>query len=180
MADEKRTGQNVRKKSRPLNYFYLDVANHGLLLHKKLHINRGADMITTWCYPLHKRIAYTYTDVRRRKRPAFNMSQVCQMIGRGRTTVETAITDGMINEPQWTYGLSNQEQKFKYMFSENDVLALHAYLSTVHRGRPRKDGLITPQSLPTVRELRAIMRNETILYVKQGDEFVPTWQAADF
>lgn len=185
MASEKGTGQNVRKKSRTLNYFYLDgqmEANGPLipLLHKKLHINRGQDKITTWCYPLHKRVTYTYSDVLHSKGPAFTMTEVGKMICRGKLAIERAIIRGDIEPPQMTYGLNERKNTFKYMFSEKDVLAVHAFFSTVHRGRPRKDGLITPGFMPTVRELRALMRDEEILYVKQGDQFLPTWRAEQF
>lgn len=175
MASEEGTRKNVRKKSRPLNYFYLN-GN----LHKKLHINRAADTITTWCYPLHKRVAYTYSDVRRRKEPAFSLMDVTRLLQRSRVTIERAIINGDIEPPQKTYGLNERKNGYAYYFSEKDVLKAHAFFSTVHRGRPRKDGLITPGPMPTVRELRAMMRDEEILYVKQGDTFLPTWRAEQF
>lgn len=165
----------ARKKKRPLRYFYLNDK-----LHKSLHINRGTDVITTWCYPDHKRVAYTYSDVLRRKKTAFTTTQVCKMIMRHRVTLERAIVRGDIKQPQFIYSLQGEHSKFKYMWREQDVMAVHAYYSTVHRGRVRKDGLITPQKLPTPRELRAMMRDDEILYIKQGDKMVPTWQAEDF
>lgn len=159
----------------PLRYFYLN-GN----LHKKLHINRGIDQITTWCYPLAKRIAYSYTDVKKRKEPAFTTKEVTKMLNRNRVVLEEAIMYGNIERPQFTYGLDENRKMCKYMWSEKNILEMHAFLSTVHRGRPRKDGLVTPQRLPTVRELRAIIRNDEVLYVKVGDEFKPVWQAEDF
>ena len=165
-----------RKKSVPLKYFYLNG-----LLHRKLHINRGADKITTWCYPLEKRVAYTYSDVRARKEPAFTTKEVGLMINRSRGTIEMAIIKGHIEAPQFVYGLSEHKKKYKYMWSEKNVLELHAYLSTVHWGRPRKDGVVTPAPMPTARELRAIMRQEQILYIVNDEgEFVPVWKAPDF
>lgn len=175
MASEEGTGKNVRKKSRTLNYFYLN-GN----LHKKLHINRPQDTIVAWCYPLHKRVTYTYSDVLHSKEPAFTTVEVGKMINRSRVSIERAIINGDIEAPQKTYGLNERKNGFAYYWSEKDVLAAHAYFSTVHRGRPRKDGLITPGLMPTVRELRAMMRGEEILYVKQGDKFLPTWRAEQF
>ena len=176
MANEEGTATPVRKKkSRKLTYFYLNGK-----LHRKLHINRGADTLTAWCYPDHCRVAYTYSDVLRRHNKAFTTMEVCKMLMRGRTKVEMAIVDGMIERPQHTYSLNENKRMYKYMWSEADVMAAHAYFSTVHRGRPRHDGLVTPQKLPTARELRAMMRNDEILYIKQGDKLVPTWQAENF
>lgn len=179
MAGQEGTRTSVRQK--PLKYFYLDVANNGPLLHRSLHINRGADTITTWCYPLHKRVAYTYSDVKKHKEPAFTTKEVGKMLNRGRLTLEHAILRGDIEEPQYTYGLNENKKKFKYMWHENNILEAHAFLSTIHKGRPRKDGLVTPQKLPTVRELRAMIRQEQILYVLDDDgEFRPVWKAQDF
>ena len=172
---------NGRRKSRPLNYFYLDVADKGALLHKKLHINRGADTITTWCYPLHRRVAYTYSDVQVRKQPAFTTAEVAKMLWRTRLTLERAILDGAFEAPQYTYGLNEHKRKYKFMWNEKDIFAAHDYFSSVHVGRPRKDGLVTPMRLPTKRELRAMIRQEQILYVRGEDgQFRPTWAASDF
>lgn len=165
-----------RGKTRKLNYFYLDD-----MLHKSLHINRGADRIVAWCYPLTKRVAYTYSDVRRRMGQAFTSKEVGLMINRKRGTIEAAITNGNIEPPQFTYGLNEHKRKYKYMWSEKNVMELHAYLSTVHYGRPRNDGLVTPAPMPSARELRALMRQEQILHVKNDNgEFVPVWKSPDF
>lgn len=159
-----------------LNYFYLNG-----LLHKSLHINRSADTIIAWCYPQGKRVAYTYSDVKKKKEPAFTMTEVGEMLGKTRKTLEWAILDGNIPPPQHTYGLNEHRRKFKYLWSEADIMNAHAYFLTVHRGRPRKDGRITPAQMPTARELRAIIRQEEIFYVKNEDgEFVPTWKAKQF
>ena len=166
----------TRRKSRRLTYFFLNG-----LLHKSLHINRGADQITTWCYPEHRRVAYTYSDVKKRHEPAFTSVEVGKMLNRRRLQLERAMIAGNIEYPQYTYGLSSVKRKHQYMWSEKDILAAHAYFSTVHRGRPRKDGKVTPQRLPTVRELRAMIRQEQILYVRGEDgEFRPVWRAPDF
>lgn len=184
MAKQHGKQANARKKPSPLRYFYLDGELDGKvvpLAHKKLHINRAKDQIITWCYPLRKRVTYTYSDVKKRKRPAFNTETVAKMLNRSRKTIEWMILDGNIKAPQHSYTLDENMRKFKYLWSEQDVLEAHAYLSTVHRGRPRKDGLITSVGLPSVRELRAMMRQDEVLYIKNEDgEYVPVWRAPDF
>lgn len=169
IIEEKRTGK--------MKYFYLN--GH---LHLTLFIDRPGDKINTWCYPLAKRIAYTYSQTKKFRKPAFTTRQVCAMMNRGRVTVEMAIVDGKVTPPQHTYTLDERKRIHKYMWSEESVLELHEYLSSLHRGRPRKDGEIRPASdLPTARELRAIMRQEQIFYVKNKDgSFVPVWKAQDF
>ena len=157
-------------------YFYLNKN-----LHKKLVINRGKDQIITWCYPLRKRVTYTYTETKRNYEPAFSTRQVADMLCRDYFVIARYIFKGDIEPPQHTYHIGETNREiFAYYWHEDDVLKAHEFLSTVHRGRPRNDGLVTPQHLPTRRELLALMRNEEVLYIKDGDEFKPVWKAPDF
>lgn len=175
MAEQKRSKTGKGPKRPRLRYFFLNGQ-----LHKKLTINRGKDMIVTWNYPEGKRMSYVYSDVLRRYQKAFTTPEVCQMLDRNRMTIDRALKAGMIEYPQYTYTLDENRRKFKYMWREEDIMALLDYLSTVHRGRPRLDGEITPQALPTPRELRAMINDESILYVKHGDTFIPSWRAKEF
>lgn len=163
----------MSEKKKPLRYFFLNGD-----LHKKVFINRSADSIKAWNYPKARLMTYVYSDVRKMGQRAFTTVEVSEMVGRHPRVIEMAILQGSIREPQYTYGLTERRQKYQYMWREEDIMDLHAYLLTVHIGRPRADGEITPsKNLPTARELRAMIRQDTILYVKQGDKFVPTWKA---
>lgn len=175
MADEERKKTRKSKKRSLLGtYFFLNGD-----LHKKIVINRGADTITAWNYPREKKMTYTYSQVIRRHEKAFTTTEVCKLVNRKKATIYEVIDEGHIHTPQYTYGIDENKTFYKYMWKEKDIMDLHAYLSTVHHGRPRKDGLITVNDLPTPREIRALIRNEEILYAKQGDTFVPTWKAKD-
>lgn len=166
--------RNSRVKKR-LTYFYLNGD-----LHRKIHANKGEDVFRAWNYPKHQLIIASYSDVRRRAEAAYTTTEAAGLLNRTRLTLERAILDGHIDPPQHTYGLETGN-KFKYMWHEDDIWEMHAYLSTVHGGRPRKDGLVTPYNLPTPQELRARLNQEVTLYVKNGaGEFVPTWKAPDF
>lgn len=174
MADQ--TGkQNRQGKKRPrLNYFFLNDE-----LHKKLLINRGKDLLVAWNYPGHKKVAYDYSTTLRRMERAFSTREVVEMVNRKHYTIELAIKHGMIEAPQHTYGLDENKNFYQYRWREKDIMGLLDYLSTVHQGRPRSDGMVTSLGLPTPRELRAMIHGEAILYVKQGDTFVPSWRAKE-
>lgn len=168
--------KNRRRNKRPIlpTYFFLNGD-----LHRKLHINRGRDLLTAWNYPEGKRVTTSYTATIRRKQTAFTSTEVCKMVNRGRLTIELAMRHGMIERPQFTYGLDENRNFYQYMWREEDIMALHEYLASVHFGRPRKDGQVTPAPMPTPRELRAMINDEELLYVKQGDTYVPTWRAKE-
>ena len=176
MAQPSRNTANGRKRTRTIKYFYLND-----MLHRSLHINLGQDTITTWCYPLGKRVAYSYSEVKKHRRPAFTTAQVADMIMRRPLALKLAILEGKIQKPTQTYALDENRRPGVYYWSEDNVMEALEYFSNVHRGRPRKDGLITPQKLPTPRQLRAMMRQEEVMYIKNDDgEFVPVWKAQDF
>ena len=165
-----------KRKSKTLNVFFLNGK-----LHKKLRIVPAADTIETWCYPDERRVTYTYSDVKRNYKPAFSTKEVAQMLDKSEETLENAIRAGGIEEPAIMYTLSEKKHKYARRWSEEHIMALHSYMLTVHRGRPRNDGRITPSKMPTARELRAMIRQEQILYVKMPDgSFRPTWRAEDF
>lgn len=163
-------------KKRALNHFFLNGK-----LHKKLRIVRAEDSIETWCYPEHRRVAYTYSDVKKNMETAYSTNEVADMLGKSFRTIERAIKSGGITEPQIIYTLTERKHKYGYRWNEDNIMELHSYLLSIHRGRPRNDGRITPQKLPTARELRAMIRQEQVLYVRTEDgRFVPTWAAGDF
>jgi hypothetical protein len=169
--------KNRSRNKRPLLplYFFLNDE-----LHKKFHINRGQDLLTAWNYPASKKVKASYSTTIRRHKPAFSTTDVCKMVNRGRLTIELAMKNGMIERPQHTYGLDENRNLFQYFWREEDIMNLLEYLASVHRGRPRNDGEITTHDLPTPRELRAMINDEHVLYVKQGDTYVPTWRAKEF
>ena len=159
-----------------IKYFFLNGD-----LHRKLVINRAADQIMAWCYPLGKRVAYTYSDMKMRYKPAYTTMEVSGMLMRHRVHIERAILRGDITAPQFTYSLDENRNKHKYMWSEENIMEAHSYFLTQHQGRPRRDGRVTPKPMPTARELRAMIRQEQVMYVKnEHGEFVPTWKASDF
>lgn len=174
MVDKNRRTKPKSDKRPKLKYFFLEGD-----LHKKLNINRGADTLTAWNYPQGKRMVYAYSIALKRYKPAFTTNEVAAMMMRERQVLIRAIKNGDIEVPQNTYALNEGKNFYQYMWSEDDIMDLLKFLSTIHRGRPRKDGEITTQHLPTPVELRAIIRNEEPLYVRNGDAFVPTWKAKD-
>lgn len=162
-----------RKKSSPKRfYFYL-----GDVLHKHIHINQGSDIITCWNYEEHKRVAYSWSETRRRMRPSYRTGAVVEMLNRSRISLENAILRGDIRKPTQPYSLDEERRLGRFQWSDNDVMAARDFFSTQHVGFPRKDGLITPRPIPTRAELRAMMEQGTMTYVKTSTgEFVPMFK----
>lgn len=164
-----------RKRPR-LKYFFINGK-----LHKKMYIDRYKNVLMAWNYADGRLAKYNYSDTLELHEKSFTTSQVCKMLNRGRTSIELAIVNGHIEMPQFTYSIDENRNKFGYRWSEKDIMSVLEYLASIHQGRPRRDGRVVPDTnLPTPRELRAIIHDEEILYVKKGDTFVPTFRAKEW
>jgi hypothetical protein len=179
MASEKRIGPRERnrpvrkKKSPPRNfYFYL-----GGELHQKLHIDRGADLITCWSYVEHKRTAYPWSETKRKMTSSYKTSEVVKLLNRSRVTRQRAIIAGDIRKPAQPYTLDKERRVGKFCWSQANVMEARDFFATQHVGFKRNDGLITAKPIPSRAELRAMMEQGTVTYVKTSDgEFIPTFK----
>jgi hypothetical protein len=162
--------------SKQLRYFFLNNK-----LHKVLRRSRAEDLLVAWDYQLGKRVAYNLTDVNKNKQHAYPISEVVKIIGKHEDTIKMHLYKGNLKYPEQSYSLNGKRTPGKYFWSEDNIREMHDFFKTVHRGRPRKDGAITPGNLPSRAELEAIMKQENILYVKNNDgEFVPVWKQPEW
>ena len=165
-------GRKTRGKSTTqLRYFYLNNR-----LHKVLRRSRAEDLLVAWDYQQGKRVAYSLTDVNKNKQHAYPISEVVKIIGKHEDTIKLHLYKGSLKYPQQVYSLNGNKTPGKYFWSEDDVRDMHNFFKTVHRGRPRKDGGITPGDMPSRAEIEATMRQESVLYIKNDEgTFVPVW-----
>ena len=170
-------GRKTRSEaSKKLRYFYLNNR-----LHKLLRRSRAEDLLIAWDYQLDKRVAYSLADVNKNKQHAYPISEVVKIIGKHEDTIKMHLYKGNLSYPQRIYSLNGRKTPGKYMWSEDNIREMHNFFKTVHRGRPRIDGRITPSDMPSRAEIEAIMKQENILYVKNNDgEFVPVWKQPEW
>lgn len=171
MAGSKR--KTVQKK---YVYFYLNNQ-----LHKVIKRVRAEDLLIAWNFPEQKRVAYSLTDVNKNRQKAYTVGEVAKMFNRNPITIRRHMESEDIPYPQHIYSLSGKQKILKFMFSENDIRAIHDLFKSVHRGRPRRDGEITSSNVPSYAEIEALMRNEKVLYTKNDDgEFVVVWKQPEW
>jgi hypothetical protein len=174
VADKEKAKRSQRRKPESqVPYFFIE--GH---LHKTLHIHRSKDTITTYDFIDEKVKKYLWSYVRRHKQKAFRVSEVAKMIGRHPDRIHRAIYQGKVPTPQkipyWKWGM------WVYMLSEDDVLEVWRYFAGIHIGRPRKDGLVTNNSIPNREEMLMQMRTGKVLYMEEDGEYVPVWRAEDW
>jgi hypothetical protein len=165
-----------KRAERRVLYFYLNN-----VLHRTLQVNRADDTIVAWNFLEEKRVAYNNSDVQKNKQHAYSISEVGKLINRHVDTIKRHLRSGDIKKPQQAYSLDDKEKLGRYLFSENDIRELREFFKTIHIGRPRKDGNITASNIPSKSELEAMLRNETVLYVKNSEgTFVPVWKQPEW
>ena len=153
-------GSRVRKK---LLYFFLNNK-----LHKVIRLSRARDELVAWCYMDKKRVLYSYVDVQKNMEKAYTIKEVGVLLNRHKVTIEEYILQGKISVPQKIYPISNPDSSwYKFMLSESDILKLHEYI--LEAGYTK--------NIPSKTEIRALLKNNMILYTKTVDGFVPVWKA---
>jgi hypothetical protein len=163
-----------RKNPKKLRYFYLDGK-----LHKIIHVNRPADVATTFCFTEGDYRQYPWVWLKKNHRKAYGMQDVANMVQRHKKWIADCMRRGEIRKPQKAYSLKNPD-RYTYYFSEDDVLEVQEYYANVHWGFKRKDGLITPGPTPSRNDLRTMMNDGTLLYVQGEDgEFKPVWREVE-
>lgn len=137
--------------------------------------NRGANIAYLFNFKEQKDQTMLLSDFKKHRKRAYTIIDVARLLNRNRAQIYRYIEQGLIDPPigSGPYG----ERKFRHMsyFSEDDVFKIREAMSTLHHGRPRKDGRITNNVL-TERELRAKMGDVLMLYTKTKDgRFIPVW-----
>ncbi|MGA1047979.1 MAG: hypothetical protein ACO3UU_08200 [Minisyncoccia bacterium] len=153
-----------KRTSKRFLYFFLNNK-----IHKVLRSNRSKDEIIAWSYSDKKRMLYPYSQVKKYMEKAYSTAEVAKILGRHKVTIEDYILDGKIKMPQRIYPISNPESSWsKFMFSESDILEIHQFI--LDSGYSK--------DLPSRNELRALLKNNMILYTKTDEgSFVPIWKA---
>ena len=169
MADYELPSGGLARKYR--KFFFLNGT-----LHKTLHLDKPRDLLVAWDFGNHEKRTYLYSDVKRKRQQAFTVKEAATLLGRHRDRLWTWIRWGKIDPPQQAYTLDDRRKPTVNYYSEDDVVNIHDFMLTVHRGRPRKDGRITLGRMPNRAEIAGMVKARRVLYIKKDDgEFVPVW-----
>lgn len=153
-----------RRASKEVRYFFLNGK-----VHKVLSSSRAKDLIIAWRYEDSKRVMYPYLEAKKSMENAYSIKQVGEMLNKHRVTIQDYILEGKILTPQKIYpiGKTSEEGWYKYLFSEKEILDLHAYI--LESGHSK--------NVPSKAELLALLKHNFILYTKTDSGFVPVWKA---
>ena len=107
MARKKRNS-----KLKKLRYFFLKDK-----VHKILRSSRSKDEIVAWCYPDHKRVMYSYSQVEKHMENAYSMKDVSGLLNKHTVTLHDYFLEGKIKAPSKIYPIGDPEIKIWYRIS---------------------------------------------------------------
>jgi len=148
-------------------------------LHRVIHTNRSSNELTAFDFVDDKIKVYPLSEVQKRKQNAIGVNKLAKMLNRHRKTIHRHISDGNIPRPQQEFHIKTKKPG-AFFFSEDEAMQVRDFFSSVHVGRPRKDGKANGSRVPTREELRSMIDSGRMLYVKENDEFVPIWRAQEW
>lgn len=85
----------------------------------------------------------------------WRVGEVAQFIGRSPRSISRYERAGLIDKPKRVMTKAGKAVRF---YTKDDVMKIHAAVSEIHQGRPRKDGRVSNNSMPHKAELVAMFR----------------------
>lgn len=173
MAEQKRKGspETGERQVKPSNtiFFVNDK------LYRYITSNRGQNIVYLFNIVEGKSQTMLLSDFKKHKKRAYTVVSTARLLNRGPAQIYRYINDGLIDPPIGAQlGGERSFTKLSY-YSEDDIFKIREVISTIHRGRPRKDGRVS-NSVLTEQELRAKMGDALMLYTRTKDgEFIPVW-----
>ena len=145
-------------------------------LHRIVHINIPADIITTYNYVQDKVIQYPYRSMKKYMKRAYSIGEAARVISRHPDRIRMAIRNGNLPDGHKS-GINGK----KY-FTQEEIFGMQEFFANVHLGRPRKDGSVTPKkNSVTKEEASARLGSREMLYVQnENGDFIPVWRTIEF
>jgi len=140
------------------------------------HSSRSTGMVTFYNITKDRHETCLRTDFRRNRQRAYTVAETAKLVNRHRKYVPKLIKNGIIPSPIGAKINGQRGWQIRSYYSEEHIKEIRAILGSRHMGQPRKDGLITNNSIPTSQELTRRMGDGILTYTKTEDgRFIPVW-----
>ncbi len=138
------------------------------------HIHRSANMIYWWNINRDCRGSMLYSEFKKKRKKAYTVRESSKLLNLHSKSLPRLVKQGKFPEAIGSAPGGETGWQIRSYYSEDHIYAMREVLSETHHGPPRKDGLITNNSCPTLEELRYRMGDGMLLYTKADDgRFIP-------
>jgi hypothetical protein len=143
-----------------------------------VHSNRANNIVVVYNYIQNKDQTLLLSDFKKHRKRAYTVIDTARIFKRTKMQLQRWIDNELIHPPMGAGLDGKREFRRLSYYSEDDLFTIRSVLATIHKGRPRKDGRITPRKdLVTEKELRSLIGDSIMLYTKTEDgRFIPVWQ----
>jgi hypothetical protein len=140
------------------------------------HSSRSTGMVTFYNITKDRLETCLRTDFRKNRQRAYTVAETAKLVNRHRKYMPTLIKKGIIPPPIGARLNGKRGWQIRSYYSEDHIRDIRAILGSRHMGQPRRDGLITNNSIPTSQELTRRMGDGILTYTKTEDgRFIPVW-----
>lgn len=147
-------------------------------LHRLIKTNAAGNTCYAFNYQKNEVVKYTYSDYKKFKKPAYKIGEVSKILRRHKERIRIAFSEGHVKKPTL---VKYQGRTGTYYFSEEEIYELRDYFASVHRGRPRFDGIVVSKNVPSRAELDSLFGKTPTLYIRTEEgNFVPIWKAEEY
>ena len=144
---------------------------------KVIHINRSSNIVEFYNVKQDKVQSMLYTDFKKHRKRAYSVAKAARILNRSRLQFGKYIASGLIPAPIADSIDGERGLQIKAYYSEDHLFEIRDIMSTIHHGRPRNDGKISPRNVPTEQDLRSKMGDAILLYTRTSDgRYIPTWK----
>jgi hypothetical protein len=140
------------------------------------HVNRSEGIITFYNITKNKREITDLVEFKKRRKRAFTVAEAALLLNCHKKYLSDLARRGVVPEP--IGGLPDGKRAFHHLsyYSEDGIMEARKAMSQIHQGKPRKDGLITNNKVPSEKELRYAMGEGIMLYTRTEDgRFIPVF-----
>lgn len=139
--------------------------------------NRGANIVYLYNINEDKQQSMLLSDFKKHRKRAYLVKDVARLLNIHSQALYRYIWSGLIDPPVGGNIGGKREFRKRSYYSEDYIFVIRDAMSTISRGRPRKDGVTVNKSLLTEQELRAKMGDALVLYTRTEDgRYIPTWK----
>ena len=143
---------------------------------RKYHFNRSNGIMSVFNITKDQIESCLISDFKRNRERAFSVKETAELVNRHQKHLYRLMHQGLIPPPMGATKDGERAWRIRAYYSETMVKEIRDILAKRHMGRPRKDGLITNDSTPTVQELTRRMGDGILTYTRTEDgNFVPIW-----
>jgi len=146
-------------------------------LYKVIKADRSSNICHLYNLETEEVKKFLYSDFKKFRKSAYRIGKASKFLNRHPDRIRRAIWAGQVTKPL----LVKTGNSGSYWFTEENIHELREFFANVHRGRPRRDGIIVSHNVPTKDELDALLGNKEMLYIKnKNGDFIPVWRAEEF